>query len=288
MRIAITGSTGQLGRELARTLGGQELFLLSRPEFDLQDRQAIWKIVEIGPEVVIHAAAMTDVDACELNPELARQVNALATRDVAEAAERAGAKLLYISTDYVFDGGKREPYREEDPPKPINAYGRSKLEGEQYVREYASRPLILRTSWLYSGGSKNFVSAILRLAREQETVRVVIDQSGSPTWAGDLAGAIRRLLSLDASGLIHASGGGECSRLEFARAIVQLAGLKTEVLPATSEEQPRPARRPAYSALAQHRLNELGISIRPWREGLEAFFTRGAGGDPEDPLQRWG
>ena len=174
MHIAITGSKGQLGRELARTLAGNELFLLDLPEVDIQDPQVIQTIIDIKPQIVIHAAALTNVDACEITPERAYQVNAIGTRYVAEAAEQVKAKLIYISTDYVFDGTKRQPYIEEDLPNPINQYGRSKLEGERFAQVYTSKPLILRTAWLYGGGLNNFVSAILRLARERGTVRVFL------------------------------------------------------------------------------------------------------------------
>jgi dTDP-4-dehydrorhamnose reductase len=275
MRIAITGSKGQLGRQLARVLEGNDLVLLDLPEVDVRNRVIIQqRIIDIKPEVVIHAAAMTDVDACELAPSLAYRVNALGTRYVADAAERAGARLLYISTDYVFDGAKRTPYVEADRPNPINVHGRSKLEGERFAQRCASRALILRTSWLYGGGSNNFVSVILRLARERDTLRVVNDQVGSPTWAAELADVIRGLLAREVSGIVHAAGLGACSRFELARAIVELTGLAAHVVPVTTEEYPRPARRPPYCALSQGRLNELGLSIGPWREGLREFLRQ--------------
>jgi dTDP-4-dehydrorhamnose reductase len=272
MRILITGGRGQLGRELVRALTGNELFRLGLPEVDIQDPGIIQTILDAEPEVVIHAAALTDVDACELDPERAYRINATGTKHVAEAASRLTAKLVYISTDYVFDGTKQEPYAEEDRPNPINAYGRSKLEGERAVLSCAPGSLIVRTAWLYGEGARNFVSSILRLARANRTLRVVDDQVGSPTSARDLAAVIRALVDLGTSGIIHAAGKGACSRYELAQAIVAMAALGAEVLPATSDTYPRPARRPAYCPLAQHRLNQLGLCVPPWTESLKEFL----------------
>ena len=279
MRILITGSKGQLGRELARALEGNELLPFDRPEMDIQDPGAIQAILDTKSEVVIHAAALTDVDACELDPERAYRVNVTGTRHVAEAASRLGARLVYISTDYVFDGSKQEPYTEEDRPNPINVYGRSKLEGERSALSYAPAPLIVRTAWVYGVGTRNFVTEILRLARVNRVLHVVDDQVGSPTWARDLAGVIRALIRLGASGIIHATGRGECSRFEFARAIVAMSTLATQVVPTTSDRYPRPARRPAYCPLAQHRLNQLGLSLPDWAESLKEYLAA-LGGAP--------
>ncbi len=272
MRILVTGSRGQLGRELARALEGNDLFSFDLPEMDIQDPGTIQTILGIRPQVIIHTAALTDVDACELDPERAHRVNAAGTKRVAEAAGRLMAKLVYISTDYIFDGTKHEPYVEQDRPNPINAYGRSKLDGERSVQSYAPAPLIVRTAWMYGEGTKNFVSAILRLARENRTIRVVADQVGSPTWARDLAEVIRALIQRGTSGIVHAAGNGECSRFDFARAIVTTAALDAQVLPVTSDEFPRPARRPAYCPLAQDRLNQLGLAIPHWTESLKEFL----------------
>jgi dTDP-4-dehydrorhamnose reductase len=272
MRIAITGVSGQLGRELIRSLDGHELAKLDRARVDIADPASVSAIRATGCEVIIHAAAMTDVDACELDPERAHQVNATGTAHVAEAARALGARLVYVSTDYVFDGTKREPYTEADPTNPINAYGRSKLEGERAVEGLGAAALVVRTAWVYGLGTRNFVTEILRLARSKPTLHVVDDQIGSPTWARDLAGAIRDLLSTSASGIVHAAGQGACSRFELARAIVALAALDTEILPTTTASFPRPARRPASAALAQRRLAALGLSTPPWEESLRAFF----------------
>ena len=279
MRILITGGTGQLARELVRALDGNDLFPLGRPELDIEDPGATQRILGIRPQVVIHAAALTDVDACERDPERAHRVNVVGTRHVAEAAGRLGAKLVYVSTDYVFDGSARAPYTEEDPPNPVNAYGRSKLEGERVAEDCAPAPLIVRTAWLYGEGAKNFVTEILRLARANRTLNVVDDQVGSPTWARDLAEVIRALIHLGASGIVHATGQGACSRFEFARAIVEMAAVDAEVLPTTSDRFPRPARRPAHCPLAQHRLRQLGLALPYWAESLSEYVKR-LGGAP--------
>jgi len=215
---------------------------------------------------------MTDVDACELDPERAHRINAKGTGHVAEAARALGARLVYVSTDYVFDGTKREPYTEADPPNPINVYGRSKLEGERMVETLGAAALVVRTAWVYGLGTRNFVTEILRLARSKPTLHVVDDQIGSPTWTRDLAGVIRDLISTTASGIVHAAGKGACSRFELARAIAALAALDTEILPTTTDQFPRPARRPASAALAQHRLEKLGLSTPPWAESLRTYF----------------
>ena len=272
MRILITGSKGQLGRELGRALEGHELFRFGRAEMDIEDPAITPAIVDTKCEVIIHAAALTDVDACELDPERAHRVNVTGTEHVAEAARRLGARLVYISTDYVFDGAKPEPYTEEDRTAPINVYGRSKLEGERTAQRHVPSALIVRTAWVYGLGAKNFVTEILRLARANKTLRVVDDQAGSPTWARDLAETIRELIRLGASGVVHVAGKGGCSRFELARAIVALRALDTEVVPTTTASFPRPARRPTSTVLAQHRLAELGLSMPQWAESLRAFF----------------
>jgi dTDP-4-dehydrorhamnose reductase len=272
MRIAITGVKGQLGRELVRSLAGHELVKLDRAQVDVADPISASTIRATGCEVIIHAAAMTDVDACELDPERAHQVNANGTAHVTDAAQALGARLVYVSTDYVFDGTKHEPYIEADSPNPINTYGRSKLEGERIVERLGGAGLVVRTAWVYGLGTRNFVTEILRLARSKPTLHVVDDQIGSPTWARDLAGAIRDLIATSASGIVHAAGRGACSRFDLARAIVALAALETEILPTTSDQFPRPARRPARAALAQCGLEALGLSTPPWAESLRTYF----------------
>ncbi len=272
MRILITGADGQLGRELQSVLAGQTLELAFRPQFDLLRPDAKERVLSSKAEVVIHAASFTDVDGAERDPELAMAVNAVGTEQVARAAAEIGARLLYLSTDYVFDGVKRLPYSETDEPNPINAYGRSKLEGERLALTHCPSTLVVRTSWLYSRHGNNFVKTIMRLAREQAELRVVGDQRGCPTHAGDLAAALARILHLDLRGIVHAAGSGDCSWYEFARAIVAEIGLPVTVRAISTSETCRAAPRPAYTVLANRRLAELGIVLPHWKDALTRFM----------------
>ena len=280
MRIFFTGSEGQLGHELAEVLKGEELLLGRRPEQDITDEKIITQIHEFRPDVVIHAAAYTDVDGCENSRNLAHRVNAVGTHHVAGAAEKSGAMLVYISTDYVFSGLKRSPYVETDNPHPINVYGQSKLEGEQFVRQSCSRYVVLRTSWLYGRTGKNFVGTIINMAAQKDELRVVDDQIGCPTYAKDLAGAIAAIIQMEAYGLYHAAGQGVCSWFEFAEEILKLAGISKKVIPISSQKLNRAARRPRNSALSKQRINSLGIRLRPWQEALDEHIktVRSLGG----------
>jgi dTDP-4-dehydrorhamnose reductase len=272
MRILVTGAKGQLGQELQRVLHAEEVIATDQPEYALTDSMLGEKIAAQRPDLVIHAAAYTDVDGCERNPDMAVQVNAIGTRYVAEGAAKAGAKLLYLSTDYVFDGRKTMPYTERDPVNPLNVYGRSKLAGEEEALKGCRRTLVLRTSWLYGAHGKNFVKTILSLAVTQPEIRVVDDQRGSPTYARHLAQVIAGLIRSDVTGVIHAGGEGECSRYEFAKAILQEAGLECRVVPISTAESGRLALRPPYSALSTALLHQHGLSLPPWREGVRQFL----------------
>src|SRR5437879_8023465 len=231
------------------------------------------KIAAQRPALVIHTAGYTDVDGCERDPEIAFAVNAQGTRRVTEGAVKANARLIYISTDYVFDGKKTEPYTERDPVNPLNVYGRSKLAGEEEALKGCRRTLVLRTSWLYGVHGKNFVRTILSLAVTQPEVRVVEDQRGSPTYAQHLAQVITGLIRSDVTGVIHAGGEGECSRSEFAKAILQEAGLGCRVVPISTSESGRLALRPHYSALSTAFFHQHGLSLPPWREGVGLFVA---------------
>jgi dTDP-4-dehydrorhamnose reductase len=273
LRVLITGATGQLGCELGRVLAAEELCLWSRREVDITDPGIVDRIIALRPEVIIHTAAYTDVDGCERHPDLAYRTNALATQYVVQAAEQVRARVVYISTDYVFDGQKQTPYVESDAPNPLNVYGQSKLAGEQYVQQMASQYCILRTSWLYSRYGRNFVLTIARLARERAELHVVDDQRGCPTAVQDLAEAIRLLLTTAANGVYHAVGEGECTWHAFAQEIVRLQGLSTPVVPISSSQAQLLAQRPSYSVLHNRRLHALGIRLRPWREALKALLV---------------
>jgi len=274
MRIAITGSKGQLGLALQRALAQEDLLLIDLPEHDITDLPAICRAISLfRPDAVIHAAAMTNVDGCEQDPQAAYRVNALGTRNMAVAAQQCGAALAYISTDYVFDGAQAEPYWEFDDPSPLSVYGRSKWAGEQFVRSLAPRHYVARTAWLYGQGPRNFVETVLRLARERGSLRMVTDEIGSPTYAPDLAEALSRLIRLPAYGTYHLVNMGTCSRFEWAREILSLAGLiDVELLP--SENYQRLARVPKHSELRNFAGAELGIVLRPWRQALADYMRQ--------------
>jgi len=273
MRIAITGALGQLGRSLQDALQGHELFLVDLPEHDVTEPATIATIADFEPHLVIHTAAMTDVDGCEKAPDDAYKVNALGTRNVALACQRCDAPMLYISTDYVFDGTSEEPYLEYDEPNPISVYAKSKLAGEELVRDLLNRFYIVRTAWLYGHTGNNFVKNILELAEEEDELSVVANEFGSPTYAPDLAEAIARLIQQPLYGIYHLVNEGSCSRYEFAAKILELAGMgdfplhPTEIY-ARSAKVPRRAVLRNFCAATQ-----LGITLRPWEEALRAYFV---------------
>ncbi len=272
MRIVITGAGGQLGCELQQVLRSHDLTLLDLPTFDLSQPRSEDRIIEVNPDVVIHAAAYTDVDGAEREPARAMLINADGTERVAQAAAKVGARLLYISTDYVFDGEKRTPYLETDTPNPLNVYGRSKLEGEQRALAVCHDTLVVRTAWLYGKSGRNFVKTIMRLATERPVLAIVADQRGAPTHAGDLAAALEKLLATDLCGVVHATNTGNCTWHEFAKEIVSLISPATSVEPISSAEAGRLARRPAYSVLSLERVRQAGIVMPEWREALGRFM----------------
>jgi dTDP-4-dehydrorhamnose reductase len=270
-RIIVTGGMGQLGTELIPRLAKLGTVLApGRQELDLASEDSVARLSALRPTYVVHAAAATNVERCEREPTWAHAVNAEGTRRVAEACRAIGASLVYISTDYVFDGAKGAPYLEGDPPRPLNAYGRSKLAGEAYVEAWAPRWAIVRTSWLYGRVGQNFVASILRQLQGDRPLTVVTDQVGSPTYAGDLAEGIAHLVACEATGIFHLTNSGACSWFEFARAIARAAGADpTRVVGITSAELGLRARRPAYSVLANAAWASLGFpTLRPWPAAL--------------------
>ena len=272
MRIVVTGAEGQLGRSLQRALKGLDLLLVDLPEHDVTERRIAGTIAEFQPDLVIHAAAMTDVDGCERDPDSAFKVNAVGTRNVADACRLCDAALLYVSTDYVFDGTKGEPYLELDEPNPVCVYGRSKLAGELFVRDLLSRFFIVRTAWLYAQGGNNFVAKILALAAHRDELSVVTTEVGSPTYAPDLAAAIARLIEYPLYGTYHLVNEGSCSRFEFAERILEFAG-KSRVALHGVQHYERLATVPANAALRNFSAStRLGINLRPWQGALRAYF----------------
>jgi len=251
-----------LGLDVVRAAGGDAV-ALTRAELDVTDRAAV--LEALRGATVVNCAAYTDVDGAESDPGLAQAVNAEGARNVAEAAER----VLYVSTDYVFDGRKASPYVESDPTGPLQEYGRSKLAGERATAEANPRHLVVRSSWLFGAGSGNFVETMLALGSERDELRVVDDQVGSPTFTGHLAEALLELVVTDDYGVHHVAGSGSCSWFEFAGEILERAGVDCAVRPCTTEEFPRPARRPANSVLA----SERGSPALPaWQDGLDAYL----------------
>jgi len=276
VRVLVTGAKGQLGVELLDVLRREhDVVGLDVPELDITKSEATRVIADARPAWVVHAAAWTDVDGCERDPERANLVNGEGTRRVAEACRAVGAGLVYLSTDYVFDGRKGAPYLETDPVSPLSAYARSKVAGEEAVRAVAPRWTIARTAWLFGVSGKNFVKTIVEKAAAGGPLRVVDDQVGSPTYARDLAEAIAQLVSRGLTGTYHLTNAGSCSWYAFTHAIVEEAGLShVAVTPMTTAELGRPAPRPALSVLANHAWVAAGMRpLRPWREALSAMLA---------------
>ena len=224
-------------------------------------------------DAVINCAAFTNVNLCETERDTAFKANAIGPRNLAIAAERYGAKLVHVSTDYVFDGNGTKPYTEWDICAPASAYGASKYLGEEYIREFSTRYFIVRTSWLYGYYGNNFVKTMMRIANEKGACRVVCDQRGNPTNAADLAHHLLKLLTTEEYGVYHGTGNGECSWYEFTKEIVRLAGIEASVTPISTDEFPTPAKRPAYSALDNIMFRTgVGDEFRPWQEALECFI----------------
>lgn len=285
--LALVGGRGMLARKVRQCLpSSYRLVELNRPEFDLTDRGKVFdSLRRIKPEVIVNCAAFTQVDACETQQAVSELVNGVGPGFLAAAAAELGATLVHISSDYVFDGKNSTPYREDNLLNPQSAYGRSKLQGERAILDSSlDKYFIIRTSWLYGPGGKNFVETIARLARDREELRIVADQVGSPTYTGDLAEAIFALVETKDYGIYHFSNRGECSWYEFAQEIVSLLKgngeiLKVErLLPITTAEYPLPAKRPAYSVLSKKKYQDVtGKEVPSWQDGLKRYISeRGA------------
>ena len=279
-RILVTGAAGMLGRDLVPLLARRhEVIAADLAEFDVTDPDACERFVgRAKPDVGVHGAAFTRGDQCEIDRDVAFRVNAQAPGHVARACRLAGARMVHVSTDYVFDGKKDGPYVEEDRPAPASVYGESKWQGEVAVtRELSSGPgfAILRTAWLFGPHGPNFVETILRLAAERESLAVVEDQRGCPTYTVDLAGAIRAVVETGARGVYHAVGAGEITWRGFAVEILRRSGIAKEVRPLTTAELNRPAPRPANSVLSTEKLRRAtGYAFRDWRDALAEYLAR--------------
>jgi len=272
MRVAVTGSKGQLGKAIQALVPRGDLLPIDLPEHDITDlTRTVASIQAFAPDVVIHTAAITDVDGCERDPDLAYRVNVIGTRNVAVAALQAGCPIVYISTDYVFDGAKPSPYREYDAPNPLSVYARTKEAGERVVRHHAPAHYVVRIAWLYGQGPRNFPQTVLRLARERGEMAMVTDEIGSPTYAHDVAKALLQLVTIPAYGTYHLTNSGVCSRYELAQAVVELAGVEGVTIHPCKHYQ-RLAHVPKRCELKNAMAAQLGIRMRPWREALAAHI----------------
>lgn len=275
-KIIVTGCNGQLGRAVNKQYAGNteyELVNTDVAELDITSVDKVMELVgEVKPYAIINCAAYTAVEACEKEEDLAFRINAIGARNLGIAVEAVGAKLVHISTDYVFAGNGTRPYRETDPTGPQGAYGRTKLAGEEFVKEFSSRHFIIRTAWLYGDG-KNFVRTMLRLAETNDKVRVVRDQVGSPTSASELAKAIAYLLPTDNYGLFHGTCEGDCSWAQFTEEIFRLAGKSTIVEGITSEEYGAAVKRPAYSILENYMLKmTTDFMFKDWHDAIAEYM----------------
>jgi dTDP-4-dehydrorhamnose reductase len=281
MRVLVTGACGMLGRDVTRAgrRAGHELVGLRHAQLDITDAAAVdAAVADARPDAVVNCAAWTDVDGAEAHREQAHAVNADGAGNLAHAAAAAGTPLVQVSTDYVFDGhpkldsaGRPRPYVESDPPGPRSVYGQTKLAGEQQVLQASPRHAVVRSSWLFGVDGPNFVETMLRLAGERESVQVVTDQVGCPSWTGHLAPALIGLLEREVAGLAHLAGAGAVSWNGFAKEIFRQADLVCRVEPATTAQMARPAPRPAFSALESER--EDLLALPPWQDGLAGYLA---------------
>lgn len=277
MRVAIAGAGGMLGRDLVDACvgRGQEVFALMRADMDVTDETICEEVMaELHPDAVVNCAAWTDVDGAEANEAGAMAVNEIGAGNVAAAAGRHGARVAYVSSDYVFDGRKSDPYVESDLLGPLSVYGRSKAAGETATAFANDRHMVVRSSWLYGTRGSNFVETMLRLATEQSEIVVVSDQVGSPTYTRHLAAALAELIETDLYGIHHVAAGGECSWFDFAQEIFDIEGCECRVMAGTTALLGRPAPRPRYSVLGSER---HGAAVLPdWHDGLRQYLRERA------------
>jgi len=281
MKILVTGAGGMLGSIFCQKLidAGHEVSGIDIKsgfaEVDIAKKEAIGDFVKkVKPQIIVHTAAYTDVDGCELNPDEAYRINAQGTENIALACNNAGASLVYISTDYVFDGNKKDAYKETDKLGPVNIYGKSKLLGEEYIGQISKNFLIIRSSSLFGSNGKNFVKAILKNAALPGSLKVVSDQRSCPTYVNDLAKAAIDLINNKKNGIYHIANSGICSWYEFAEEILKIAGIKKDILPIRLEESSRAAKRPKMSALSCDKYNKAtGKLMRHWKEALGEYLS---------------
>ena len=273
MRVTVFGASGLLGQELVQELKTEQLTALSSEDADLRDHTRVRDVIrDSRSDWIILSAAYTDVDGCESNRDLAFAVNCEGAVNVAQAARDARSRLLFLSSDYVFDGSKRSPYQTTDARNPISVYGESKARAEERLIEILPEVCIARTSWLFGPAGKCFPATILKLASTRPEISVVNDQRGSPTFTRDLASALVKLCQASARGIVHVTNSGDCTWYDFAAEIVRLSGMKTAVKPVTTAEFPRPAQRPAYSVLSPESLHAYNIQMPEWQDALRRYL----------------
>lgn len=279
MKLLITGASGQLGSSLLQVLKSEsfkaEICTLDEKQLDICNLELAQGIItKEKPDIIINCSAYTDVDGCESNEALAHSVNTIGVENLTQCARLVGAKLVHISTDFVFDGNATHPYTENDQTAPLNIYGKTKLEGEKFALEY-EKSFVFRTAWLYDRNKVNFVSTIEKLSKDRKEISVVTDQTGSPTFAEDLSRCILKLMLTENYGLYHCTNSGFCSKYEFAKEIVRLSGNNCKVNPCLSDKFPSPAKRPEFSALNCSKLEKtLNINLRDWKTALKDYFEK--------------
>lgn len=274
MRVAIIGAAGLLGKYILREWTGDELFALDIGEIDIRNPQNTTEVLQpLHPEWIVLTAALTDVDACESNPEKTMETNCTGAVNVAHTAKALGARMLFVSTDYVFDGTNSTPYEVDHPRNPQTVYGRSKAEAEEQLLQVLPDICIARTAWLFGIQGKSFPDTIFKLAQTRSQLEVVDDQRGCPTYARDLARAFMQLCRKSARGIVHVTNAGDCTWYEFASEIIHQAGLNTIVRPTTTDKFPRPAPRPKYSVLSLRSLAQHGIQMPRWQDALRDYLA---------------
>jgi dTDP-4-dehydrorhamnose reductase len=274
VRVLVIGASGMLGTDLLQEWQSDEIIPATSSDADIRDAAQVRALIDQHrPDWIVLAAAYTDVDGSERNRDLAFAVNGSGAENVAQAAAAFGAKVFYISTDYVFDGKSAKPYEPEDPVGPLSAYGASKAAGEAAIQKLSKGWCIARTSWLFGASGISFPEKILQASETRPELLVVADQYGSPTFTRDLAVAIRDLIHANASDIVNVTNTGSCSWYEFAKEILHQAGRKTPVLPISTAESNRLATRPAYSVLSAKSLQGYGITMRPWQEALRIYLS---------------
>ncbi len=277
-KILVTGSKGQLGVDLINILSNEYYVIgLDKQMLDITNLDYVLNTVKtLNPNIIINSAAYTNVDKAEENIDLSYKINSLGAKNLAIASLENNSRLVHISTDFVFDGEKKQPYIEFDKPNPLSIYGKSKLLGEEFIKEITPKHYILRTSWLYGENGNNFVKTMLKLSKENKALKVVNDQRGTPTYTKDLIDVINMIIKTDAYGTYHASNEGECTWFEFANKIFKLANIADiEVLPITTEELNRPATRPRYSVMNNYMLElNFDYKLNSWEYSLKEYFNK--------------